>query len=187
LKAIITRLQLNDSIELHCSAAIMPVFWICFKSWRYWLKITFWKVDWFFVFRFRAGKKNWESNSNEIFQNQIPFFDNEKGNTQSTFKSTMIQLFVKENRNHRKDRVCMNLFVFRSLSEKFVSIFLHKRKWIQWIREWVMNEQQSIFKWKRYIKTFQFFYKKIGNKVKVSSKNESTIAMKVDFYILVRI
>jgi hypothetical protein len=26
LKAIITRLQLNDSIELHCSAAIMPVF-----------------------------------------------------------------------------------------------------------------------------------------------------------------
>jgi hypothetical protein len=175
--------------ELRCSAVIMPVFWNLLQILAILIENNILKSRLIFVFRFRTGKKIEKTIQMKYFKIKSLFFDNEKGNTQSTFKSTMIQFFVKENKNQRKEWVCMNLFVYQSVSfwkTLFLSFSIKESGFNESENEWWMNNN-FYFKRKRYIKTFQFFYKKIGNKVKVSSKNESTIAMKVDFYILVRI
>jgi hypothetical protein len=60
--------------ELHCSAVIMPVFWNCFQILAILIENNILKSRLIFRFRFRAGKKNWENNSNENISKSNPFF-----------------------------------------------------------------------------------------------------------------
>jgi hypothetical protein len=147
LKAIHNKIAIEwFAIELHCSAAIMPVFGILIQILAILIENNVLKSRLIFRFLLSSGKKKIEKTIQmKYFKIKSLFFDNEKGNNVHS-KVQWFSFFVKENKNQRKEWVCMNLFVYQSVSflKNFVSIFLHKRKWIQWIREWE-NEWTTIF------------------------------------------